>query len=70
MWGEKNILITDENSVEKLKLPGLTMLVEVQVYSYNPKCVCVCVCVCMCVGGGRSCGHILSSLITLSCDTY
>jgi hypothetical protein len=45
MWGEKNILITDENSVEKLKLPGLTMLVEVQVYSYNPKCVCVCVCV-------------------------
>jgi hypothetical protein len=54
MWGENNILITDENSVEKLKLPGLTMLVEVQVYSYNPKCVCVCVCVCMYVCGGRA----------------
>jgi hypothetical protein len=51
MWGENNILITDENSVEKLKLPGLTMLVEVQVYSYNPKCVCVCVCVYVCVWG-------------------
>jgi hypothetical protein len=42
MWGETNILFTDENSVEKLKLSVQTMLVEVQAYCYNPQCVCVC----------------------------
>ena len=41
MWGETNILFTDENSVEKLKLSVQTMLVEVQAYCYNPQCVCV-----------------------------
>ena len=40
MWGETNILFTDENSVEKLKLSVQTILVEVQAYCYN-RSVCV-----------------------------